>query len=192
MHMTLRVTLILALQIAALLGMIGIKQWTLNTGTPVVLETMPVDPRSLFSGDYVRLNYSISMLQLDQIGGDKEFKRHDTVYVVLQAGEPYASPVSAHHQLPQLDRGQVAIKGEVEYASSTRWNQQTRQLDPAKSLSVHYGVENFYVEEGAGRALERPADNAKMSVRIAVDSYGNAGIAAILLNGRERYVEKLL
>lgn len=192
MNMTLRVTLILTLQIAALLGMVGIKQWTLNTGTPVVLETLPVDPRSLFSGDYVRLNYSISTLLLDQLGGDKEFKRHATVYVVLQAGEPYATPVSVHHHMPQLASGQLAIKGEVEYASTTRWNPQIRQLDPLPSLNVRYGIENYYVEEGTGRSLERPADNAKVTVRVAVDRFGNAGITAILLDGKERYEEKLL
>jgi uncharacterized membrane-anchored protein len=190
--LTLRVLLILAVQIVALLGMIGIKQWTLNSGTPVILETAPIDPRSLFSGDYVRLNYTISTLTLDPLAGDKEFKRHDTVYVVLQAAEPYATPVSAHHQMPQLASGQVALKGEVEYASNTRWNQQTRQLEPVKNLSVHYGIENYYVPEGSGRALERPVDNARVSVRVAVDRFGGAGISAILLNGKERYVEKLL
>lgn len=191
MNMTLRVTLILTLQIAALLGMIGIKQWTLSSGTPVVLETLPVDPRSLFSGDYVRLNYSISTLLLDQLGGDKEFKRHDAVYVVLQSGEAYATPVSTHHEMPQLASGQVAIRGEVEYSSNTRWNQQSRQLEPARSLNVHYGIENYYIEEGTGSTLERPADNARVTVRVAVDRFGNAGISAILLNGKERHVERL-
>lgn len=188
----LRVILLLAVQIIALLGMIGIKQWTLSNGTAIVLETAPLDPRSLFSGDYVRLNYTISTLTLDSLAGDKEFKRHDTVYVVLQTAEPYATPVAAHHQMPDLASGQVALKGEVEYASNTRWNQQTRQLEPVSSLSVHYGIENYYVAEGSGRELERPVDNAKVSVRVAVDRFGSAGISAILLNGKERYVEKLL
>lgn len=192
MNLTARVILILAVQIAALLGMIGMKQWTLNTGVPVVLETAPIDPRSLFSGDYVRLNYTISSLMLNPLAGDKDFKRHDTVYVVLQIAQPYATPVSTHHQMPQLASGQVALKGEVEYASDTHWNQQTRQLEPAKSLNVHYGIENYYVAEGSGRELERPADNAKVSVRVAVDRFGNGGISAILLNGKERYMEKLL
>lgn len=191
-NMTLRVVLILAVQITALLGMIGMKQWTLNHGTPVILETAPIDPRSLFSGDYVRLNYTISSLSLEQLGGDREFRRHDTVYLVLQAAEPYARPLSVHRQMPQLASGQVALKGEVEYVSDTRWNAQTRKLDPAKSLSVHYGIENYYVTEGTGLELERPADNARVSVRVAVDRFGNSGISAILLNGKERYVEKLL
>lgn len=191
-NMTLRIIVILAVQIAALLGMIGMKQWTLNSGTPIVLETAPIDPRSLFSGDYVRLNYTISTLTLEKLGGDREFKRHDTVYLILQSAEPYATPVSVHHHLPQLASGQVALKGEVEYVSDTRWNQQARQLEPVKSLNVHYGIENYYVAEGKGGELERPADNAKVAVRVAVDRFGGAGISAILLNGKERYVEKLL
>lgn len=192
MNFTLRVILIVALQVAALLGMIAIKQWTLSSGTTIMLETAPIDPRSLFSGDYVRLNYSISALSLDQIGGDREFRAHDTVYVVLQAGEPYATPLSVHHAAPQLAARQVALKGEVEYVSNTRWNRQTQQAEPATGLNVHYGIENYYVQEGTGGTLERPADNAKVSVRVAVDRFGNGGILAILLNGKERYVEKLL
>lgn len=57
---------------------------------------------------------------------------------------------------------------------------------------MHYGIENYYVTEGTGGELERPADNAKVAVRVAVDRFGGAGISAILLNGKERYVEKLL
>lgn len=57
---------------------------------------------------------------------------------------------------------------------------------------MYYGIENYYVSEGSGYTLERPADNARVSVRVAVNRNGHAGIAAILLDGRERHVEKLL
>ena len=43
MRPSLGLVLVVALQSAALLAMIAIKQWTLATGTPVVLETVPVD-----------------------------------------------------------------------------------------------------------------------------------------------------
>jgi hypothetical protein len=59
------------------------EQWTLETGVPVLLETQPIDPRSLFRGDYVRLNYTVSDLDLDVLSGEDEFRRHDDVYVVL-------------------------------------------------------------------------------------------------------------
>ncbi len=38
-------------------GFIAYKEYTLRTGTEVILKTMPVDPRDLFRGDYVTLNY---------------------------------------------------------------------------------------------------------------------------------------
>jgi len=192
MSMRLRSALVIALQVIALFGMIGIKQWTLSTGTPVLLETAPVDPRSLFSGDYVRLSYTISNLRLDTLAGDKDFKRRDDVYVVLQQDTPYAKAISAHHAMPPVSTGQVVIRGEVQYASDSVWNQQTRKMEPAKNLSVRYGIENYYVPEGTGHALERPSGKEKVSVRVAVDRYGKAGILAILVNGEARYAESLL
>lgn len=192
MGIKIRTALIIALQIAALLGMIGMKQWTLNTGTPLVLETEPVDPRSLFSGDYVRLNYSISNLNLDQLGGDKDFKRHDSVYVVLNTSTPYATPVSVHHAAPLASAGQIIIKGEVTYLNSVFWNPQTRKTEDRKNLAVRYGIENYYVPEGTGHALERPAEGEKIAVKVAVDRNGKAGILAILINGQPRYTESLL
>lgn len=187
-----RTALVMVLQIAALLGMIAMKQWTLGTGTPVVLETAPVDPRSLFSGDYVRLGYTISNLNLEKLAGDKDFKRYETVYVVLQPGARHAAPVSVHHAMPSPGAGQVVIKGQVESAGDFFWNPQTADAEKARNISVHYGIETYYVQEGTGGALERPAGNEKVSVRVAVDRYGNAGILAILINGQEQYVESLL
>ena len=92
MNLTFRIAIVVVVQTAALLGMIGMKQWTLNTGTPIVLETQPVDPRSLFQGDYARLNYKINTILLDEIGGGREFKKHDRIYVFLKNGGPYLAP----------------------------------------------------------------------------------------------------
>ncbi|HET7832722.1 MAG TPA: GDYXXLXY domain-containing protein [Gallionella sp.] len=188
-----RTVLLILVQIAVLLGMIGMKQWTLDTGTPVVLETAPVDPRSLFSGDYVRLGYTISNLRLDQLGGDREFKRHDRIYVALQTGTPYAMPVAIYHQMPAARAGQVVIRGEVEHMGSEFWNPRTQNIEKdVRNVLVRYGIENYYVPEGTGRALERPAGNAKIAVRVAVDRSGTAGILGILVNGEERYQQSLL
>ncbi|MEQ8611292.1 MAG: GDYXXLXY domain-containing protein, partial [Parvibaculum sp.] len=42
----------------------------LRSDTVVTLETAPVDPRDIFRGDYVILNYAISSLALDNLDGD--------------------------------------------------------------------------------------------------------------------------
>ncbi|MFH1674811.1 MAG: GDYXXLXY domain-containing protein [Pseudomonadota bacterium] len=192
MNITMRIGVIIALLTVSLLGMVAMKQWTLNTGTPILLETRPVDPRSLFRGDYVRLNYVISDLDLEILRSDDDFQRHERVYVLLQEGERYWTPVSIHHTMPPRADGQVAIRGTVHYVQNTRWNQETQKTDTVRNLRVRYGIENYFVPEGKGRELERRPSNGKVEILIAVDSFGNAGIKAVLLNGEEKYRESLL
>ena len=191
MRMMLRLIVLIALQSVVLVTMIGMKQWTLSTGTPIVLETQPIDPRSLFQGDYVRLNYTISTLELAGLPSDRPFKAHERVYVLLRKGDPYWAPVSIHHEWPGLPPDHVTLKGTVIRAGSRRWNQELRSWEVTEHLMVRYGIENYFVPEGKGRDLERPKPGEKISIRVAVDQFGNAGIKAVLVNGQPRYTETL-
>ena len=58
-------------------------------------------------------------------------------------------------------------------------------------IFVRYGIESYFIPEGEGRELERPAPGEEISILVAVDRFGNAGIKAVLINGQPRYVEKL-
>lgn len=191
MSVKLRLAIILLFQTAVLLFMIGMNQWTLKTGTPVVLETQPVDPRSLFRGDYVRLNYKIGTLRLDEVFSNREFKRHEKIYVVLEKGGPYWQPVSVHHERPVIPPHQVAIKGEVRDVGRKLWNPELGSWEEIDYVTVHYGIENYFVPEGEGRALERPRPDEKISILVAVDEFGNAGIKSVMVNGEARYTETL-
>jgi uncharacterized membrane-anchored protein len=191
MNLGLRIVIVIALQTTALLGMVGIKQYTLSTGTPIVLKTEPIDPRSLFRGDYVRLNYAISRLSLDKLAGDREFERTDTIYVVVRQEGEFWEAVSVHQVPPPVMAGQIAIKGRVEYTQRNRPRAAGEPEEPTKSINVKYGVENYFVPEGEGRVLERPRPGETVSIRLVVDRYGNAAIKAVLVNGAERYVERL-
>jgi uncharacterized membrane-anchored protein len=186
-----RIIIALVIQTALLGGMVGMKQYTLNTGQQILLETEPIDPRSLFRGDYVRLNYVISNLEIEELDGDKDFKRHDEVFVTLQQQGDYWQAHAVQHQRPAVDPGRVIIKGKIKYVSNTRWNRETRTSEPVKNIRLRYGIENYFVPEGEGRGLER-RDAGKVDIRVAVDKYGNIGIKAVLVNGEERYVESLL
>ena len=53
---------IVAVQLVFLIGFIGVREVALRTGTEVVLQTVPVDPRSLLQGDYAILDYEIARL----------------------------------------------------------------------------------------------------------------------------------
>lgn len=171
-----------------LVGMIARKQWTLNTGTPMVLETQPIDPRSLFRGDYVRLNYTISRFELARYPVLADVKRGDDIYVTLAKGDPYWQPQAVHTEYPE--GAGVVLRGRVERVVQ-RFNNETRKYEKAKEVLVKYGIENYFVPEGEGRAIERPEAGVKVSIEVAVDACGNAGIRAVLLNGEPRYIETL-
>ena len=127
--------LVVVLQTAALVGMVAIKHRTLVTGSPVLLETEPIDPRSLFRGDYVRLNYAISRLENAAVEGDENFERHDDIYVVLREGEKFWEPVSMHREMPAHGPDSVVIRGEVQWGGGTSSNR----------INVRYGIENYFV-----------------------------------------------
>ncbi|HLG23191.1 MAG TPA: GDYXXLXY domain-containing protein, partial [Candidatus Manganitrophaceae bacterium] len=118
-------------------------------------------------------------------------KKHDRIYVLLKNGDPYWTPVSIHHEPPVTASGEVAIRGEVTGVIEKSWNPGTRQYEEGKRLQIRYGIENYFVPEGEGRALERPGPDQNISIRVAVDRFGGAGIKAVLVNGLPRYTERL-
>ena len=56
--------LVLVLQTAWILGTTFVQERGLASGTVVLLETRPVDPRDLLRGDYITLSYKISDVPL--------------------------------------------------------------------------------------------------------------------------------
>ncbi len=83
---------IVAAQMVLLLAMIGVKEYTLRTGTTVVLQTVPVDPRSLLQGDYVILQYKIATLPA--YPHLRNLPRGTDVYIGLEKGKKVLSPLS--------------------------------------------------------------------------------------------------
>jgi uncharacterized membrane-anchored protein len=107
-------------QVLLLAGIIGYRHYWLTTGERVLLRTVPVDPRDIFRGDYVRLNYDISTLDLDRLEGDDKFVRNENVYVVLRKNaDGTCIPFSTLDTQPRHER---FIKGRVlSQTEGTRW-----------------------------------------------------------------------
>lgn len=173
-----KLVLAVVLQSLVLMAMIAARQYTLSTGVELKLLMEPIDPRSLFRGDYVILTYAINQIDLYDIPGDGPFYHGMSVYVVLKKDTPYWSFVSVHRERPQVPPDHIIVKGRVE------------RRYPAADL-VKYGIESYFVPEGEGRALERPEPGQEVSVLIAVDRWGNAAIKAVLVDGTPRYAETL-
>jgi hypothetical protein len=48
--------------------------YILKTGKVIHLRTAPIDPRDIFRGDYVRLNYEISRIAIDDLKDAEDFE----------------------------------------------------------------------------------------------------------------------
>ena len=51
---------VVAAQVVGLVAFAGVRQAAVTEGREITLQTAPVDPRSLFQGDYAILDYEIA------------------------------------------------------------------------------------------------------------------------------------
>lgn len=172
-----RILFIIIIQTLILFSIIAFRQWTLNTGTLITLETAPIDPRSLFSGDYVILNYKISQVPAGKELIDK-VKQNETVYVVLKPSGSYWVAESIETSKLTLSPPMIAVKALVNYKDAT-------------NVYLKYGIENYFIPEGEGKKFENVKLGKNISVKVAVDRFGNAAIASVLIDNKEIYQEKL-
>ena len=149
---------VVAAQLVFLIGFIGIRETALFTGTEVVLQTVPVDPRSLLQGDYAILDYEIATLP-----GYMETRGvGETVYVELRRGSNVWT-ARDYSVWPGNFDGAIFIKGRID---------ERGRLD--------FGIGTYFVPEGTGRIIERAQD---VRVVVSIDDDGNAVIKDVLIDG---------
>ena len=149
---------IAAAQVLLLLGLIADREYTLRTGTEVVLDTLPVDPRSLLQGDYVILRYEIAQLPDDWKAGPGP-----EVYVYLEEGPEAWQAVAREFRKNDAD-DRPFIKGTV-----------------GPDREIDFGIGTYFVPEGSGHIIERSTD---IKVVVSVDNRGKAVIKDVLVDGR--------
>lgn len=167
------------LMTAVIAWMIGERLIVLAQGREVVVAVEPVDPQDLFCGDYVRLAYGFTRLDLGQVGlRPDDISAGSTLYVVLRPeGERYVLE-SAVLERPTPSPDRVAIKGTVR----SRYD---------NSAFVDYGIEQYFVPQGRGRAIEDGVRERSTEVVLAITESGTAAIKALRLEGKEIYREGL-
>ncbi|AAM05455.1 TPA: GDYXXLXY domain-containing protein [Methanosarcina acetivorans] len=169
-------------------GFILFKEYTLRTGTEILLKTEPIDPRDLFRGDYVTLNYEISTLDLDEIPAeDPYFDYNDRIYLALTLEDGYGVPKKIYRNPPD---DELFLKGTVKQLIYD-WEEDEDSLiaeEPrVKELRVEYGIESYFVPEGRGIEIERQqwTGGEGVDVKVVVDKYGNAVAESLLIDGQE-------
>jgi len=169
-----------ALGQAAVLGwMIWDRTSLLANGREVVLDVAPVDPRSLFRGDYVVLDYDIARFELPQ--GTVAPAKNAPFYVKLKKGADgaWATSGGSAGWPESVAPDEVVIAGRVDRVSGG-------------TVRVHYGIESFFVPEGTGREIEQMVGDRKISALIAIGSGGQAAIKGLMSDGQRVYDEPLL
>ena len=167
--------LVIAIQIVFLLGLVGYRETILAFGRTAVLQTVPVDPRDLFKGEYVTLRYEISTLDSTQVNQNLakflllgDINTGDTVYVGLSNidGDEFSLDVQTGEPSARTDlfiKGQVASrKGDV--------------------ITVDYGVEQYFLPEGSGLEIEQALE---LEVRVKINRAGTAAIDALIVDGED-------
>jgi uncharacterized membrane-anchored protein len=167
---------IVAAQIAVLGFMITKQELLLARGTKVMLKCQPIDPRSLFSGDYVVLNYEISLIGEDIVSksgiknsGNPE-KKDIFVALKLKPDGKYHGVAEISENIDELKkRYPLIIKGRVEYAGST--------------LQIRYGVENYFVPQKEGKIIEESLKD--VSVEVSISENGESAISRLFIADKE-------
>lgn len=180
-----RLALALAFGLQAILlsAIIANRALLLANGTEVRLAVQPVDPRDLFRGDYVVLSYALSRLETAQLAGDDDFSDGEPIYVSLEKAESGWAPVAVHHKKA---RDGLYLRGQINGSS-----QGAACTEPCQTLEVEYGLEQFFVPEGEGRALEELRNGERLEVDVAVSTSGQAVLKRLLVDGAVHYEDAL-
>lgn len=157
----------------------------LRSGTEVRLATAPVDPRDLFRGDYVILNYKISTLDLTAIDGDKTFERNQPVFVRVAPGADGLAEAKGVYLARPAAAGGALLEAKVTSTGACVTN---ANGDPdcnagRRAIRVSYGLESYFVPQGTGRAIET-TDKARIEIVAAVSGSGQAAIKRLLIDGK--------
>ncbi len=157
----------------------------LRDGAEVMLKTTPVDPRDLFRGDYVVLNYDISTIPTALVVGpvpQSYTKARMWVRLKPDAEGLWTVAEASFVDLPRSE-GSVVLQSLPVHVFD--------QPSTGGAYVVDYGLESYYVPEGEGLAIEEARDNSKVTVAVRVSPDGEGQIRALLVDGQQVYSEPL-
>ena len=168
------VILAVAAQIAALAVMAGQREYVLANGEVVHLRTAPIDPRDIFRGDYVSLNYEAAWIASEMWQGDGEAKRipsGEKVYAALGRDAGGLAVVESLGEAPPETGPYIA--GRVIGAFVPRQRHGV--------IQVKYGIERYFVQQGRGLEIEArrgDRDEVQVPMEVAV-ALGPGGVSVI-------------
>jgi len=170
------VIVVVLLQLAALVYMAGQREFIRAFGDRVYLRTAPIDPRAPFRGDYVRLRYRFSSLAPEFFRGDSEppKKQGSEIYTVLE--DDGSGVYVLDYMTDREPEEGVFLHGRTT---------DDYRLRRGPAMGVKYGIEQYFVEQGRGRDIERRlGGRGEMQVPMEVQAAVGSGGTAVLIDYR--------
>ncbi|HPN85139.1 MAG TPA: GDYXXLXY domain-containing protein, partial [Victivallales bacterium] len=157
-------------QISVLAYMAGYREFIILKGKTVFLRTMPVDPSDPFRGDYVSLEYEISVIGKKDLKSGFPANKGEVFYTVLKEEENGLFSLE-YCSKEKPSQGELFIKGRYEYD----WNFRGQ----SENFRLKYGIEKYFVQEDKGIEIEERAGigdqmHIPLEVEVSVGKNGTA------------------
>ncbi len=163
------VVLAIVFQFVVLSGMYVNAALPMWTGSEIRVKTVPVDPRSMFRGNYARLRYKFSRIERKQFPENEELRNGEVVYAVLKLA-PDGLYELAQVVLDRPENG-TFIRGRIK--SRHGWRRGLR------SAQVNYGIEAFFAPKKKALRLEKELRDGGVAV-LMVSAGGKARIKDVV------------
>ena len=137
-------------QLFAVAWLASEREWICRTGQVAYLRTAPIDPRDLFRGDFVRLQFEINSVRPEGIdpavAAAPERKHHEVMYTRLRAAGERLFELAGTGTTRPTER--EFLRGRAEDPWHLGWRGRGNTF-------VKYGVEQLFVRCAAGSGRSR-------------------------------------
>jgi uncharacterized membrane-anchored protein len=168
------IALVIVAQVAVLCGMYLNSAYPLWFGEKVTLSLVPIDPRSLFRGQYVRLNYDISELPVSLLKdrSGKSLREGEILYVSLRKEDKnlWSADTISVKQPPSG----LFIRGRVQDRSS-RWQRNSNEV------RIRYGIEAYFASPKKAKEIELQVRgrDSKATAEVMIAANGKAALLEV-------------
>ncbi|MCB1200897.1 MAG: GDYXXLXY domain-containing protein [Leptospiraceae bacterium] len=173
--------IILLIPYAIIAGMFLKAAYPVFTGSPILLNVSPVDPRDLMRGQYVDLRYDFSELDLKGISVElplnRKFSFGDYLYLALDISKPNAPARIKGIYLNKPDNMivlKITPKDEFTFTEDIK-----KQSEPFV-VSFFSGIETYFADPEMALALEQQNRNNELLAEVYLTKNGEARITALV------------
>ncbi len=153
----------LVFQFVVLTGMVVSAAMPLLAGEEIKIKTIPVDPRSMFRGNYAQLRYDFSRIDSQKFKDMENMRSGEVVYVLLKTGKDDVHEFD-RVQIKKPTNG-VFLRGRLE----NRYH----------NLRVKCGIEAFFAPKEKAIKLETELRDGGIAV-LMVSGSGRARLKDVM------------